>query len=794
MNKRLCQILLYIAIILTGLSCGVTRHIPEGDYFLQSVRVVEDRQPPKDDRIPAYIFRNYVRQLPNKHFLGTNFYVWAYNLANPEKDNTWNRFKRKIGQEPIYFDETLAQKSADNLEAYMKTQGYYGCQSSFEVDTISRKKRALVTYKVEQGAPYTISNIDYQFRDTLIRGIIEADTSSLLKVGDIFNVATLDKERERIANDLRRQGYFNFSVNNVEFVADTLAGNRKVNLTTIIKRYLSGYTTKGEPILRDNIRYIIDTISVIPDFDPSIVMTDTAYLSRVDTTLYSGLDLIHQGEKSSVKGFILRRAIPMRTDNFYDVDQVSKAYKNLMSMGYFKSAKISFEEIGLEEPSLSSVDIMSRGSIDSIITVSSPIGRLKCNILCTPALKQSAKIEVEASSTSTFYGLSLTAGYQNRNIFRGAEALDIDFTTGYEFMKVDAAKDMATEVGVSTGLSFPRFIVPWFMEKWALHKFEQPRTKVGISVNFQDRPYYRRTLSSASIDYSWRSKGYSTFSLRPININLIDIAELDKKFYNNLSNEYLKKSFETQFIAGLTFGYAYNNQPRNLAGDATLFRFNLETSGNLLRGIDNLFSAPNSEGVHHIFGVPFAQYVRSDFSLSHKITLGEKTAIAGRISSGVGFAYGNSTSLPFDRLFYAGGSNSMRGWAPRTLGPGSSPETLDMNYPIQMGDLKMEANLEFRFPIWENFNGATFFDLGNVWYMNKDDSSYPESIFHFNSFYKQLGFNTGLGIRLDIQFAVLRLDWGVQIHNPNMPVGERWVINNLHWNNTALNFGVGYPF
>ncbi len=795
MFKSLSHIVLCLALLLVGVSCGVTRHTPSGSYFLQKVKVEEDRETPKEDRIPAYVFRNYIRQLPNKRFLGTNFYVWAYNLADPDKDNTWNRFKRKIGQEPVYYDETLTQKGVDNLEAYMKTQGFYASSSSFGVDTTSRRKRAMVTYKVNQGAPYIISDIKYEFRDTLIRPLIENDTTTLLNVGEIFSVSTLDKERERIANNLREQGYFNFTVNNIEFVADTLAGDRQVGVTTIIKRFLDGYTTKGEPIMKDNVRYIIDTISVVPDFNPSVVMTDTAYLSRVDTIKYKGINLIHQGEKSTVKGFVLRRAIPIDPYTFYNSDKVALAYKNLMSMGYFKSAKISFQERDSGLADYETISLMGGSLIDSASVVRSPIGLLQCNILCTPALKQSAKIEIEASTTSTFYGLSLTAGYQNRNIFRGAEAFDIDFTTGYEFMKaVDAAKDLATEVGVSTGLSFPRFIVPRFMETWASQHLVQPRTKLGLAINFQDRPYYRRTLSSASIDYSWRSNGYSIYSLRPINVNFIDISELDQDFYESLSNEYLKKSFETQFIAGMTFGYAYNNQPRNLLGNVTVFRFNLETSGNLLSGIEHLFDKPSDEDVYHIFGVPFAQYIRSDLSLSHKIPLGEKCAVAGRIYSGVGFAYGNSTSLPFDRLFYAGGSNSMRGWAPRTLGPGASPEEIDIYYPIQMGDLKFEANLEFRFPIWDNFYGATFFDLGNVWYMNSDNSDYEESIFHLDSFYKQLGFNTGLGIRLDIQFAVLRLDWGVQLHNPNMAVGERWVIKRLDWSYTALNFGVGYPF
>ncbi len=794
-RSKLISGLLVMATILTTLSCGVTRHTPEGSYFLQRVKIEDDKLVHKDDRIHGYELENYVRQTPNKRLLGTNFYVWAYNLADEQKDNSWNRFKRKVGQEPVYFDPMLAQRGAENLKIYMNSQGYYASTSSFSVDTTRRKKRAIVTYAVEQGAPYIIDSHNYIFRDTLIKALVERDTaSSLIRVGAPFNATTLDRERERIANNLRQRGYYNFSTNNIEFLADTLARHRSAGITTIIKQYLAGYDEQGQPIMENNRRYIVDEVNIAPNFDPTVVMTDTAYLSKVDTTYYHGLHVVYEGEQANVRSKVLRQAVAISPETYFNSSLVDATYKNLMSIGYFKSAKVMFSEISRQEHVTDTLQYFAVRKIDSTLLTSSPLSHLRCNVLCTPALTQSVKLEVEGSSTTSFYGLALTTGYQNSNIFRGAEALDVEFTTGYEFMKADdAAKRRASEWGVTTGLSFPRFIFPMFGSSFP--RVVQPRSKLELSVNYQDRPYYTRTLAGASWDYSWRSRsGASSYTVRPIDINVIDMISLDDDFFDALNNDYLEQSFETQFVAGLSFSYIYNSQLNNRSVNGTVFRYNFESSGNLIDGLEHLFDTPSDGDTYHIFGIPYAQYVRSDINISRKIMLGEVTAIAARWFSGVGLAYGNSLSLPFDRLFYAGGSNSMRGWSPRTLGPGSTLADDDStDYPNKVGDIRLEANLELRFPLWGSIHGATFFDVGNVWYMNENSVDDPDGVFHFDSFYKQLGFNTGFGLRFDITFAVLRLDWGVQLHNPNKAVGERW-ITKFDWDNTSLNFGVGYPF
>ena len=773
-------------------ACSVTRKLSDGEYFLQRVKIEDDKETPKDERITSYTMEQYVRQTPNKRFLGTNFYVWSYNLANPKKNNWWNNLKRKIGEKPVLLDLSLTHKSAQNLKTYMDSRGYYSSSVNYDIDTTRRPKRAYVTFRTHQGEPYRISSISYDFRDKLLAPVIEADTaSSLLHVGEIFDITVLDKERERIATYLNNRGYYHFSINNIEYRVDTLQGNRTAGIRMIVKQNITGYDERGSAIMANNRIYRINEINVIPDYDPAIAAEEYRKLLR-DTTFYQGLNIISQG-KPKVRPAVMHSAIPLTPNTTYNASQVDRTYSEIMSLGYFKSARIAFEEQPQgDEPLVSHYagegrEAYSPKKFNDILE-----GNLKCYILCSPTLKQSYKLEVEGSSTSSFYGLSTTIGYQNRNLFRGVETFNAALTFGYEYMKApNTSRRRANEVGVTVGMQFPRFITPFHI---STRNINMPRTKVELSFNYQDRPYYRRDLSRATWAYSWRSlNGRYSYQLRPIDLNWINVGYMDESFFASLENEYLRQSYLTQAIVGLSGSYTYNNQDKNPNGNATLMRANFESAGNLLNLASAMFGSKKEDGLYRFLGVRYSQYVRGDISLSHKISLGERTAIAGRIFAGVGVPYGNSTALPFDRMFYVGGSNSMRGWTPRTLGPGNTPAQ-DTPYPVQMGDMRLEANLELRFPIWGMFHGATFLDLGNVWYLERDKHEVPaDGVFHWDSFYKQLGLNTGIGLRVDITFVILRLDWGVQLHSPNHPAGERW-IHNLKWKNTALNFGVGYPF
>ena len=785
-----------VAMVMTIVSCSVTRDLPEGTYLLSSVRFEEDKSVPRDRRITVDKdgLDTYVRQSPNKKIFGLDFYVWVYEHANPEKHDWWNNFKRKIGEEPVLLDSALTVKSVQNLETYLQTRGYFSSDVECKVDTIAKCRRVKMTYKIEQGLPTRIDSLSYDFRDSSLRSVILADTAaSLLNRGDILDISRLDDERNRIAAWLNNRGYFDFTANNISYDVDTTERGLDAAVTMIVRPTLVGYNERGGQIYENNAVYRLRNINIYPTYDPMLRSTSGFKADAViDTTYYNGLTIIRDlNTTPQLRNVVLRRTVPLYPNYIYNASQISRTNKELMSMGFFSNSKVAFDRVNQGDSYLTFIG----EEAEKNTLVDSRERYLDCNIYVTPALKQSMKVEVEASTTSTFYGLAATLGYSNTNAFRGAEAFDISARFGFEFMYArDVEKRSAQELGLTLGLSFPRFLSP-FWNKPGM-KISHPRTRLELAFDYQNRPYYCRNIFTTRWAYSWQQGARSSLVIRPVDINWIDVKSVDEAFLSDIDNQYLRTSFESQLTAGLSASWVYNTQRSNFDQNVTVVRANLETAGNLLQGLEKLFSHPaEGKDYYEIFGIRYSQYVRADLSASHKIDLGHKMALAGRLFGGVGVTYGNSMgrSIPFDRMFYCGGANSMRGWVPRTLGPGNKPEVHDNTYPAQVGDVRLEANLEFRFPIWWIFNAAVFVDAGNVWYLRDTEDNNPEEVFHFDNFYRQLGLNTGVGLRIDVTFIVLRLDLGIQLHNPGRPVGERW-IHNFKWKNMALNFGVGYPF
>lgn len=783
-SGRSIWILAAAALCVSLCSCSVTRHIPDGSYLLKRNEIRTDKQTPKKDRITAPEIDTYIQQSPNKRFLGINLNAWIYAQANPEKTSGWHRFLRRLGEEPVIWDPLKTRQSVQYLETYMASRGFFEGIAWYDVDTV-RGSRVRVTYGLGQGPAWRIASIKYDFRDRFLEPVVMRDSAAtLLRTGDVFDIGVMDAERLRITTNLKNLGYYNFDVGNITFTADSTRGNRLIDLTMVVHRHLESYRDDGSPVYANNRIYRIRDIYIRPDYDPLADYGMLGYLGRLDTVNYRGVRVVFDRDLR-IRPKILQRALKFGPNYLYSSERVSASSMELMRLGVFRSASILFDPLA-DEGTESRVTYVGG---DAQATETTSEGYLRCDIRCVPALRQSYKIDLEGSVSSSFYGLRTTLGYQNRNLFRGAELFDASLTAGFEFLKSSTRK-ISYELGGAVSLTFPRFI--GFGDIDRRGKARSPSTKLALSTNWQDRVYYRRTLFGLNWGYSWGSKRYQNFTVRPVDISLVKTGFIDSDFELELDNPYLLASYRSQIIAGLSASYVYNNQPRDLNAGATVLRWNVETTGNLLSGLSSIFSRPTDEGHYNVLGIQFSQYVRSDVSFSRKIMLGEKSAFAYRVYGGAIYSYGNSDSPPVDRMFFAGGINSMRGWSVRTLGPGTQLYE-KKSYPAQMGDVKLEANIEFRFPIWYIFRGAVFCDAGNIWYMRRSDIYPDEAVFHFRSFYRQLGFNTGLGLRLDMGFAVIRLDWGIQLHSPGLPEGERW-ISGLRWSKTALNFGVGYPF
>lgn len=792
--KGIYAVLLCLVCILS--SCSITRRVPEGSYLLMWSDIKEDKSAPKDERLRSEEVEVFIRQQPNRRFLGTNLYLQLYNLARPGSDKWFSRTMRKWGEAPVLLDTNMVKQSAAVIEDYTHKRGFYDSQNSFGIDTTRRNKKAFVTYTLKQNEPYSIGKMNYFFRDDVLRSVILQDTTnSLIHAGDILNSYVLSAEKTRITNHLKDRGYYYFKLDNIEFLGDSTVGDRKVNVNMIVRQALVGYTPAGAPIYENNRVYRYRNVFITPAYDPIAAASDPDYLSNTDTVQFRGLNIIKPiGERANVRRKVLRNFVNMYPNTLYSSSEVQETYTNMMRLGYFRNTRVIFDSV----PSTGAAsELTFIGSDDGNVSQATTYeGYLDCRIYATPALKHSYKIEVEGTTSSNFYGLNAAVGYQNRNLLRGVEVFDISLRGGYEFMKVTGQKG-AFEIGGSTSLSFPRFIAPFRVDRY--NRLGNPRTKVEMSYNVQRRPVYRRALSGINWGYSWTNRKNSSFTFRPIDVNYVDVWDIQEDFWDKYigNNDYLRNSYSSQLIIGMSGSYVYNSQLMNsLEPKSFLLRFNWETMGNTMWGLSHLFGSKEylsdtGDKYYKLFGIRYAQYIRGDVSVSDRVNLGPRVVLAGRLYAGAAWAYGNGQAMPFDRMFFAGGTNSMRGWASRALGPGNTLLEKNPDH-YQRGDMKLEANLELRFPVWSILNGALFFDTGNVW-MLKDRGNGEDAVFKANRFYRQLGFNTGLGARFDISMLVIRFDWGVQLHNPNRPKGERW-INKFHFDNTAFNFGVGYPF
>lgn len=518
--------------------------------------------------------------------------------------------------------------------------------------------------------------------------------------------------------------------------------------------------------------YEIKNIRVYPNY------SSDEYGQETDTTTIENIDFIQDG--LSFKPELLQQYILIEKDSLFNAKDTKLTSSRLTGIGNFRFVNLRY--------------------LETDTTIHEGKGALDANIYLTPLEKRSLRAELQGvSKSNNFAGPNLLLNYRNRNLFQGGETFSLTGQIGYESQIASGDREnlSAFEVGLKGDLIFPRVVFPISIkERFA---YSVPKTKISLGTEYQDRRgYYRLNTVSASYGYFWNANRFVYHEITPIALNFVDLSNTSTEFDEILdSNLFLKQSFEHQFIAGLTYSFAFNKLMDKYRVHSIYFGANLDFAGGGLRLLNN---ALGSENQNTFLGFNYAQYNKGDIDFRYYWRFTEEKLLAFRLFGGAGLPYGNSVSLPFAKQYFSGGPNSIRAFSIRSLGPGSySPDAESTsNYFDQAGDIRLEGNLEFRFPIVPYLKGAAFVDTGNVWLVNENEAL-PGGKFG-KDWYRELAVGAGIGLRVDIEFFVIRFDLATPLRSPFLPEGERWAkefkIGDSDWrsDNLVFNFAIGYPF
>jgi outer membrane protein assembly factor BamA len=490
--------------------------------------------------------------------------------------------------------------------------------------------------------------------------------------------------------------------------------------------------------------------------------------------------ILHNGQ-NRVHPSIISQSVFLKPGDPFRLIDVKKTRARINELGVFSYNNIRFREIPEK-------DTAGNGLLD-------------CNIDLSRRKLHAFTVETEVTNSGGRPGIGLNFNYQNTNIFRGAEILNLKTRVALEAQKVfgddaEYSSDVpffnTIETGLQVGVIFPKFLIPVKQERFP--KYFKPRTAVGVGFGFEDRPEYERWVINLSFGYDWKESEQKRHQLNIVDWNLVNVA-LSPDFQDQIdeeTNDRIKSQYSDNIIMGMKYTFTYNTQDIRKLQNFFYFRGNLQPVGNLLH-LGYLLADPPKDSLGHytMWGIAYAQFFKIDGDFRLFNVISRNTSLAYRYFVGVGVPYGNSDVLPLETGYYAGGANGMRGWPFRLLGPGSySAPDDDFD---KMGDIQLEFNIEYRFPVYQFIKSAIFVDIGNIWIL-EDQEGYPGGEFKFDRFYKEFAIDIGLGLRLDFNFFILRVDAAIPLRDPAMPDGDRWVVNKWQFSDFILNFGIGYPF
>lgn len=750
---------MFVSVMLLLMGCSSTKYVPADKELLRKVKIKTD--------VPAVSsneLKSYLHQAPNNYFLGFwRMQLDFYNASGPDSTKWINRWLRRIGEPPVIYDPIKAEYSREEIEKVMFNKGYINAEVSLK-ETIKNRQVNLL-YNIKGNEPYRLRHYLITLPDEeAARIVAKADTTSKPKAGDLFDVDKLNTERERVARILRNNGYYNFRKELLFFTADSALSSHMTDVEMSMQPQILESDSALNIVFE---KKYIDKIRIITLKDSETIRS----LSEMDLdTIYrNNMEIVSNPQKKTFRPGIWDRKIFLQPGETYAEWKVDYSYSQLGALSAIKYANISFTEK------------------DS--------NKLDVNVLVTQDKPHSISASLEGTYSDGDLGAKLGLGYKNNNIFRGSEILNVNVYGGYEAIGSLGQINSAWDVGGEVSLTFPQLLIPTKDKKI---RRTSGTTEISVSVNHQERPEYKRIIANAGYKYSWRKRRINyTYNL--IDISYIYLPWMSEAFEDRYMKptSSIRFSYEDHFIMRMGFGLNYSNKRRdNTQTSYFTLRANVRTAGNLLYGLSHLFNQQkNEEGVFSIFNIQYSQYAKADIDYAYNLRLGERARLVFHTDLGVGVPYGNATILPFEERYFTGGANSMRGWSARTLGPGNFHNSSgSIDFMKQSGDIKLDFNIEARFKIVWKLHGAVFVDAGNIWTI-RDYTEQPEGQFRFDTFYKQIACNYGVGIRADFDFFVIRVDMGIKLFDPGYPIpSERWRISPTWKNDLAFHFAVGYPF
>ncbi len=739
MRKMLIVVCIWFGVALLFWSCRSTRYVPEDSYLLSSVKVKTDGDYPG---VNTAALRSYVRQQPNSRWFSVlKLPLATYSLSGRDSSRWINRTLRSMGEAPVIYDSLQAQLTVSDLRQELRNEGFL--QAEAEVETRTHGRKLDLTYWLRPGEPYFIHDIHYDIADPGIRQLLSADsTRRLIHPGMKFDVGRLDAERKRLTSLLTNQGYFRFHKEFITYQADTTSGSRLIDITL----RLGLYRQSDHPDTLHT-RYTIRNIN---------------YASGDATD-----PRIH------LRRHVLEECTHLQPGQPYSAAGLQDTYNHFGRLQAVRYTNISFRPLA-DTP------------------------QIDCDIQLQTNKPSTLSFQPEGTNTAGDLGAAASLTYQNRNLFRGSEVLSVELRGAYEAIRglEGYANQNFVEYSLETRLQLPRFVLP-FVNALARQRVNAT-SELALLYDLQNRPEFHRRVLSAAWRYRWHSpQRHDRFQLDLLDLNYVFMPWISPTFRTQYlddesnRNAILRYNYEDLFITKIGFGYIYNK------GNVAL-KTNVETSGNLLSAGSHLFrTSRDDRGQHRLFNIAFAQYAKADVDLTRSFIIDRNNQLVAHLGFGIAYPYGNSTVLPFEKRYFSGGANSVRGWSVRSLGPGRFKERDGrINFINQTGDMKLDLNLEYRTHLFWKLGGAAFIDAGNIWTLREYDVQ-PGGQFRLSDLPSQLAASYGLGLRFNFDYFILRFDLGMKAVNPAYQTDDDQHYPLLHprfSRDYAFHFAVGLPF